>query len=115
VVLCVVGSYAIKTSYTDVVVMLIFGVMGYLVRKFELNPAAIVLALILGPLGEKGLRRSLLLSDGDPSILFSSPICWVLIVLCVIGILSPVLMDRVQKKMAYKPTQDQITTTEDMV
>jgi len=38
-----------------------------------------------------------------------------LIVLCVIGILSPVLMDRVQKKMAYKPTQDQITTTEDMV
>ncbi len=54
--------------------MFLFGFIGYLVRKFDLNAAAIVLGLILGPIGENGLRRSLYLSDGDPSILFSTPL-----------------------------------------
>lgn len=55
--LSVVGSYAIRNSMVDVGVMFAFGVLGYLIKKFDLNPAAIVLALILGPIGEKGLRR----------------------------------------------------------
>ena len=96
-ILCVVGSFAIHQNFVDVVIMLIFGVIGWLARKFGLNNAAIVLALILGPIGEKGLRRSLLLSGGDPKILFSTPVCWVLIILCVLGILSPVLMDKMSK------------------
>ena len=97
-ILCVVGSFAIHQNFVDVVIMLIFGVIGWLARKFGLNNAAIVLALILGPIGEKGLRRSLLLSGGDPKILFSTPVCWVLIALCILGILSPVLMDRMTEK-----------------
>ena len=97
-VLCVVGSYAIHKNFVDVVIMMIFGVLGYFFRKFDLNPAAVVLALILGPLGEKGLRRSLMLSGGNPAILFSTPICWVLMVMCIFGILSPVFMARMEKK-----------------
>ena len=97
-ILCVVGSFAIHQNFVDVVIMLIFGVIGWLARKFDLNNAAIVLALILGPIGEKGLRRSLLLSGGDPRILFSTPVCWVLIALCVLGILSPIFMDRMTAK-----------------
>ena len=93
-ILCVVGSFAIHQNFVDVVIMMIFGVIGYLARKFGLNNAAIVLALILGPIGETGLRRSLELSEGDPSILFSTPVCWVLIVLCVLGVMSPFLMNR---------------------
>lgn len=93
-ILCVVGSFAIHQNFVDVVIMMIFGVIGWLSRKFGMNNAAIVLAMILGPIGEKGLRRSLLLSNGDPSILFSTPVCWVLVVLCVLGILSPLLMDK---------------------
>ena len=58
-----------------------------------------VLGLILGPIGERGLRRSLMLSDGDPSVLFSTPLCWMLIALCVIGILSPLFMNRWEKRM----------------
>lgn len=96
-ILCVVGSFAIHQNFVDVIIMLIFGVIGWLARKFGLNNAAIVLALILGPIGEKGLRRSLLLSGGDVSILFSTPVCWVLIILCVLGVLSPLLMDRMTK------------------
>ena len=97
--LCVVGSYAIHNNVVEVVIMLIFGVIGYLARKFDLNAAAIVLGLILGPIGERGLRRSLLISDGDPSILFSTPLCWVLIALCVVGVLSPLLMERMERRM----------------
>lgn len=97
-VLCVVGSYAIHKNFVDVVIMMIFGVIGYLVRKFDLNNAAIVLALILGPIGERGLRRSLMLSRGDPRILFSTPVCWVLILLCIFGVLSPILMNRMERR-----------------
>ncbi|MDY3115577.1 MAG: tripartite tricarboxylate transporter permease [Sutterella sp.] len=99
-ILCVVGSYAIHNNFVEVVIMLIFGVLGYLVRKFGLNAAAIVLGLILGPIGENGLRRSLMLSDGDWSILFSTPVCWIMIVLCVLGVLSPLLMERWERRLA---------------
>ena len=102
VVLCVVGSYAINNNIVEVIIMCIFGVIGYLVRKFDLNAAAIVLGLILGPIGENGLRRSLMLSDGDPSILFATPLCWMLIALCLVGIFSPLFMGRVEKDMVAK-------------
>ena len=97
-VLCVVGSYAINKLPEDVLVMFVFGIIGYLMRKLDLNTAAIVLALILGPIGEKNLQNALIISDGSPKILFSSVICWVLIVLCVVGILSPLFMNKLEKK-----------------
>ena len=96
-VLCVVGSFAINNSFTDVVLMFIFGVVGYLMRKLNLNTAAVVLALILGPIGEKGLRRSLTLSNGDISILFSTPICIGLIVLSLLSVFSPIMMKKLKK------------------
>ncbi len=105
-VLCVVGSFAIHKNFVDVVIMMIFGIIGYLARKLDLNNAAIVLALILGPIGERGLRRSLALSDGNPGILFSTPVCWVLILLCVFGILSPILMNKMEKKSLEKAGGD---------
>lgn len=101
-VLCVVGSYAIHNSFVEVVIMMIFGILGYLCRKFDLNTAAIVLGLILGPIGERGLRRSLMLNDGDPSILFSTPLCWLLICLCIVGVCSPFLMAKMEKSMKLK-------------
>ena len=87
--------------------MMIFGVPGYLVRQFELNNADIVLALILGPLGEKGLRRSLLISDGNPAIFFESPVCIVLIILCIFGILSPIFMAKLESKMQKSQTDEE--------
>lgn len=98
-VLCVVGSYAIHNNLVEVCIMFLFGILGYLARKFDLNPAAIVLGLILGPIGERGLRRSLMLNDGDPSILFSTPLCWILIILCILGVMSPVVMSKLEKKV----------------
>lgn len=98
-ILCVVGSFAIHNNFVEVVIMLVFGVLGYFIRKFGLNAAAVVLGLILGPIGENGLRRSLMLSDGDWTVLFSTPICWVMVALCVLGVLSPILMERWERKL----------------
>ncbi len=103
-VLCFVGSYAIHKNIMDIVVMLSFGILGYLMRKFDLNTAAVVLALILGPIGEKGLRNALRISRGSPSILFSSVVCWVLIALCIVGILSPIFMNKLEKKAEEEAT-----------
>ena len=106
-VLCFVGSYAIHRNLSDVVVMLIFGGLGYLMRKFDLNNAAVVLALILGPISEKGLRGALRVSDGDIGCLFTSPVSWVLIILSIVGIFSPILMAKFEKKVTG---EDEVVT-----
>jgi putative tricarboxylic transport membrane protein len=80
--------------------MFIFGLLGYAMRKFDLNTAAVVLALILGPIGEKGLRNALRASQGDLSVLVGSPVCLVLIALCIVGIFSPLLMNMFEKKVS---------------
>ena len=105
------GSYAIHKNILDIIVMMTFGVLGYFMRKLDLNTAAVVLALILGPIGEKGLRNALKSSGGDPMILFSSVVSWVLIALCIVGILSPMFMSRLEKKAEKEAISG---TTEDI-
>ncbi|MGN9165841.1 tripartite tricarboxylate transporter permease [Tissierellaceae bacterium HCP3S3_D8] len=96
--LSVVGSYAINNRISDVWVMFIFGIVGYFVKKFDLNAAAIVLALILGPIGETGLRRALIMSKGDYRTLFNSTISWVLIIFSLLSLLSPIIMLKLEKR-----------------
>lgn len=95
--LSVIGSYAIHNQMVDVAIMFVFGFIGYLVNKFELNSASIVLALILGPIGEAGLRRSIILNHGSISILFKSPVSIVLIILTIFSLFSPIVMNKLQK------------------
>ncbi len=90
--LSVIGSYAISNNFTDVYVMFIFGIIGYFVKKLNLNSAAIVLALILGPIGETGLRRTLIMNKGNYLALFNSTISWVLISIAVLSLLTPAIM-----------------------
>lgn len=97
-VLSVVGSYAIHNQMFDVWVMFVFGIIGYFVKKFKLNPAAIVLALILGPIGETGLRRTLIMTHNDFTALFKSPLSWFLIIMSVFSLLSPILMSKLEKR-----------------
>ena len=71
---CLIGSYSINNSIFDVAIMLVFGVLGYLMRKYQFEAAPMVLAFVLGPMFERSLRQSLLLSDGSFSIFFIRPI-----------------------------------------
>src|SRR5690625_3456883 len=100
--LSVVGSYSITNNFMDVWVMFIFGIIGYFVKKFNLNSAAIVLALILGPIGETGLRRTLIMHQGDYTVLFSSVISWVLIGISILSLSTPFVMSYLEKKRLMK-------------
>jgi putative tricarboxylic transport membrane protein len=71
---CVIGSYSENYSIFDVAMMLFFGVVGYLMRKFEYEPAPLVLAFVLGPMMETALRQSLIISDGSFLVFLNRPI-----------------------------------------
>jgi putative tricarboxylic transport membrane protein len=85
-VLCVFGTYAVDNKMFDVLVMIVMGLLGYFMLLTELPAAPFLIAFILGPMFEDNLRRSLLLSQGDLSILVRSPICWIFWVLTVLSV-----------------------------
>lgn len=103
--LSVIGSYSITNNMTDVWIMFIFGIVGYFINKFNLNSAAIVLALILGPIGETGLKRTLIMNKGNYMSLFNSTISWVLITISVLSLLTPVIMSIIDKKKGSKASK----------
>jgi putative tricarboxylic transport membrane protein len=78
---CVIGAYSLNNSVIEVLIMIVFGFLGYLFKKFEYEAAPLVLALVLGPMLETALRRSLLLSFGDPTIFITRPISAVLLLI----------------------------------
>ena len=73
-VLCMIGGYAPTQSLHDVWLMLLFGVVGYLMRKLDYPMAPAVLAIVLGPLAERSMRQSMIGSHGDIMIFFERPI-----------------------------------------
>lgn len=77
--LCLIGSYSIKNSAFDMFVMIFFGVVGYLFRKFGYEAAPLILAFVLGPMLELNLRQSLIISEGSVLIFFTRPISAVLL------------------------------------
>jgi TctA family transporter len=69
-----IGVYSLSNNPFDVLIMAIFGVLGYICVKLECEPAPMILGFILGPLMEENLRRAMLLSRGDPSTFVTKPI-----------------------------------------
>src|SRR5215475_2465475 len=81
IMFCIVGVYVVNGSIVDVWIMLAMGVLGYLLRKFGLDPAPLVLGLVISPIFEMSLRQSLIMSNGNWTIFFTRPIALVLIVI----------------------------------
>jgi len=86
-ILCVVGSFALQARLFDVGIMIVFGILGYILREMEYPMAPLVLGIILGDILDKNLRRSLILSDGSIAPFFTRPICLVLCLLTVFIVL----------------------------
>ena len=95
---CVVGVFASGNAVFDVFVMVIFGVLGYLMRKFGYEPAPLVLAFVLGPMLENNLRKSLILSHGDFTIFVERPISATCLVLAAAALLAPLLPALARKR-----------------
>jgi putative tricarboxylic transport membrane protein len=91
IVFCVTGAYSQSNKLWDVGQMLIFGVLGYLMRRLGYSPAALVLALVLGPLAERALRQSLIISDAGMMIFVTRPIAAVLVALSLAAVAVPIV------------------------
>ena len=100
--LALIGSYAINASMFDVFVAIFFGFIGYLMNKFSLSSAALILGLILGGTAESGLMLSLVMAKGDVLGYYCSrPICLILIALIILSIAGPIISNlRAKKKSA---------------
>jgi putative tricarboxylic transport membrane protein len=90
-VFCCIGVYSVNSSAADIVVMAVFGVIGYLLPKIGCEAAPLILGFILAPMLEDNFRRSLVLSRGDWSIFIERPIAAILLATSVLLVLVMVL------------------------
>ena len=86
-VLCVIGSYALRNNFFDVYVMFLFGLLGLAMRWLDIPVVPLMLAMVLGRQLEEQLRVSLVSSQGDVSIFFTSPISVGFLCLAVVSII----------------------------
>jgi len=93
-----VGSYSLNNDVSDTMITIVSGVFGYLMKKFDFEPAPLIMALILGPMFEDALRQSLVLSNGSLRIFFSRPISAVLLLVAIFLLISPVILRVFGKK-----------------
>ena len=88
---CLIGVYSLNSSTGEIILMIIFGVLGYAARKFRYEVAPLVLSLVIGPLLESAFRHSLILSGGSFSIFVQRPISAILIGTAFVLLLLPLL------------------------
>lgn len=99
-VICLVGAFALRNNFLDVVVALVFGFIGYWMIAFGYSRVAIVLALILGPIAETSFLQSLQISDGSYAIFVTRPISLVLVAVTVISLVLPFLRGWLERRNA---------------
>jgi putative tricarboxylic transport membrane protein len=87
IMFCIIGVYEVSHSIVDVWIMLIMGVVGYGLRKFDFDPAPLVLGLVIAPTFEQSLRQSLIMSNGNYLIFFGRPIAAALLAISLILLL----------------------------
>ncbi|HBT25368.1 MAG TPA: transporter [Pseudothermotoga sp.] len=100
--LCFIGVYAVNVSTVDFYLLIIFGLLGYAMRKFEIPTAPLILATVVGGKLEQSFRQSLMLSDGDFTIFFQSKISLVLILLTVFSLFYPFISKKIKSKRLGK-------------
>ena len=93
-----VGIYSLSGSYFDLVLMIAFGVLGYVLRKLDIPTVPVILGILLGNQMEDNLRRAMVLSDGDWTFLFSSAIANGLWIAAVVGFVAPIFLRRIIRK-----------------
>ena len=105
VIFCFAGAYSVNENYFDVGVALIFGALAWVLRKLELPPVPILLGLVLGSMTETNFRRALLISNGSPSIFFSSVYCIIFLVLIVAAV-GTIVRGKIKERKAAAQKED---------
>jgi TctA family transporter len=94
---CVIGIYGTNTSAGQLVLCAVFAVFGYILVRLGCEPAPLVLGFILGPLMEENLRRSLVISRGDPIVFIERPISAVLLASTVVMVLALIVLPQLRR------------------
>ena len=87
--ICMLGAFASSNNTFEVLIMVIFGVVGYVLRKANIHPAPIVLALVLGAMLESNLRRAMIIANDNLLFILSKPIAAGLLFAAVVVLLTP--------------------------
>ena len=91
---CLIGAYSLDNTVADIIIMLIFGILGFLMKKLRYDGAPMILALVLGQKLETSLRRSLIMSQGDFSIFITRPISLGFLITAVLLLIVPIITQR---------------------
>jgi putative tricarboxylic transport membrane protein len=102
---CLIGAYSLQNNTADMIMMLVFGILGYLMKRFRYEGAPLILALVLGQKLETSLRRSLIMSHGDFSIFISRPISLAFLLIAFALVILPIITQR--KKLAALEKESQ--------
>jgi putative tricarboxylic transport membrane protein len=106
VVVCTIGTYSVNGSITETWLMFGAGLVGFFMRLFGYSPAALVLALVLGPLAEESLRQTLTISRGSFLIFVERPgSIWIIVITIAVLLLVP-LMQRLGRPSAPAAEED---------
>jgi putative tricarboxylic transport membrane protein len=89
ILFCLIGAYSLNNNTADIFVAVSFSLVGLLLKKFDFEPAPLVLAFVLGPMLETALRRSLILSDGSFGIFLARPISAGFITVALVALATP--------------------------
>jgi putative tricarboxylic transport membrane protein len=103
---CLIGVSSINNNVVEMVIMIVFGVIGFLFKKFEYEAAPLILAPVLGPMFDGAFRRSLMLSSGDLTVFFTRPISLVLLGSAVTILLFPLFPWIKRKREAMEELKD---------
>ncbi len=105
IAICAIGAYTVHSSFFDVVMMMVFGVAGYVFKKLKYPLAPLVLALVLGDMAEASFRQSMLLSQGSLGIFWSNPLVGSIVTLALVMLAWPVVgavKNRLRGTRVYK-------------
>jgi putative tricarboxylic transport membrane protein len=100
VLITLIGVYTVNNDVFDIVLVIAFGIIGYLMKKLGFDPGPMVLAFVLGSLLEDSLRRSLLIFEGDPTGFFTRPISGTLLVVFLLVAFVPMIRIALSRRQA---------------
>ncbi|MGO3320340.1 MAG: tripartite tricarboxylate transporter permease, partial [Microbacterium gubbeenense] len=111
-IFCIIGTYATSNSLSTVVTMLVFGVVGVLLKRMQVPAGPVVLGLLLGPLAEENLARTLAILPSRPFFEVVSPIAIVLLALAVLSIVMPAIRAARKPRAGRASFTDSVLDTE---
>lgn len=101
-VFCLIGVYSLNFSQVEITLMIGFGVLGYLMKKYKFEMPPLVLALVLGPMIESNLRLSLLMSQGDPTTFLRRPLSAAFMIISIVLIVLSMVPSLQKRRAALK-------------